>query len=413
MDPALPDAHPAHRRTVAEARRVLRHAPRGQVLVIRTVAAAALLLSLAAGQSFFNNRGLGEIAPPADARIVGLGSPSALSYLNPGINVSLPQTRFNGSILGAGAIGSQAGSDRIVGGIRPGGLHTAVPLPLGARLLLGLDQRFGQDFDIWTDSLPTSGHRYHVVGRGGIYALNGGLAWSIFETASIGVQYSRLLGASREDWQLELAEGSYSSTDTVQINYSGNSLRLGLSVQRRAFAFGALYRPSIDLTAESYRRVHGLIEDSVVTYQLHVPHEFAAGGSYQPVEGMSIVAGFEYRPWSGITVDGAERGFLDAYRLSAGLEYYVTPRYPVRLGYSFSPWYYEAVVPGPFDEQNPISDNSLHLGTSIPIPEFGSLDIGAEVSRRTSNNLTETAGRLFFSLSYRESWGKRTRRWGS
>jgi len=60
----------------------------------------------------------------------------------------------------------------------------------------------------------------------------------------------------------------------------------------------------------------------------------------------------------------------------------------------------------------PITENAVHLGTSIPIPKFGSLDVSGEVLLRSSPVLDEVAGRLMLTLSYTEAWTKRTRRWG-
>ena len=60
----------------------------------------------------------------------------------------------------------------------------------------------------------------------------------------------------------------------------------------------------------------------------------------------------------------------------------------------------------------PITDHRLHLGTSIPIPKFGSLDIAAELSRRDGGYLSETSGYLTLTLAYHEAWLKRTRHWG-
>lgn len=83
----------------------------------------------------------------------------------------------------------------------------------------------------------------------------------------------------------------------------------------------------------------------------------------------------------------------------------------MRVGYSRQTWYYDA---GTFYLQHPapITENGIHLGTSVPIPKFGSLDISGEVLFRSSFVLKETAGRLMLTLAYSEAWTKRTRRWG-
>ncbi len=364
------------------------------------------LLTTALGQSYFNMRGLGQISPPADARIIGLGAPAALSYLNPGILVHLPKASFTGTTEAAGTLGSESGQNRFFGTVRPAGFHSAIPLPLNSRLLLGIDQRFNQDFDVWSESLPDTAYRYHVVGRGGIYALRAGLAKSLFGIASIGIEYNRLIGGSREDWKFELSEGHYVSTDTVELNYSGDALRIGASVQTNLFTLAAHYQPTIKLTAQSSRRVHGVIEDSINTYRLALPNAVALGASVKPLERLIFAAGLDYRPWSGLTVnDTAFQGNRDALRLCIGSRY-LLGSIPLRLGFSYQPWYYSAAG------NQAIIEHRLHLGTSIPIPKFGSLDIAAQISRRSAGQLTETAGSLVLSLAYHEAWLKRTRRWG-
>jgi len=88
----------------------------------------------------------------------------------------------------------------------------------------------------------------------------------------------------------------------------------------------------------------------------------------------------------------------------------------VRVGYSRQTWYYSAVDtyfdPGFQFHNLPITEDGVHLGTSIPIPKFGSLDVSGEILLRHSPVLDEVAGRLMLTLSYSEAWAKRTRRWG-
>jgi hypothetical protein len=133
---------------------------------------AFALAGSAAGQSFFNSRGLGEISPSGDARIAAIAEPSALSTLNPGIFVSLNQTSFSVSAIGVGVLGRQPGrqgeNTRLLRDARPATFSAATPLPLRFRLFGGINQKFGQDFDIWSESLSDTAYRRHVVGRGGI-----------------------------------------------------------------------------------------------------------------------------------------------------------------------------------------------------------------------------------------------------
>jgi hypothetical protein len=379
--------------------------------VIRAAAILAALLGLAAGQSFFNARALGEPAGPAEARIVGVGGPAALSWLNPGILVDLDQTAFGLSVLGNGTIGGSPSGNRFIGTARPAGFHAAVPLPLNTRLRLGLDERFNQDFDTWADSAPGQTWRYQVTGRGGIYSLRAGLAWSFLGVGCIGVEYGRLVGAAREDWRFQVP-GGYESTDTLEIDYFGNTVKAGFAGQTERFSLAASFTPGYELTARSLKKVHGVVEDSVRTSHVGLPWRVDVGAGVNLLERLDLVFGAEYRPWSGMTLNDTLPGWgtRDAWRFSGAAEIGLTDRHPLRVGYSYTDWYYGAVDPD--GGTTPVTAHALHLGTSLPIPSFGSIDIGTELARRSGGGLTEYAGRLMLTLSYREAWERRTRRWG-
>ena len=379
---------------------------------MRALTGILVALAIGQGQSFFNTRGLGELGAPADARSLALGSPAALSYLNPGILVRLDRSAFLVSGIAAGTYGSTDGAGRLIGNVRPAGFVAAIPLPLGLRIQAGVDERFNQDFDIWQDSAPGQPYRYRVTGNGGIYTLRAGLAWSVLDLVCAGVEYGRAIGASREDWRFQLSGETYSSTDTVEVDYAGDALKAGLSFQTERFGIGAFFDAPLELEASSYRLVNGRVEDSITRHRLSIPWTLAVGANASLTNRVDVSAGLEYRPWSDITIDdtASAYGFRDALRASAGVSFGVAPGWPVRLGYSYTDWYYLAAGTG---KGSAPYAHAVHLGTSVPVPGFGSIDIGAEVARRTDGNLTETVGRVMLGLSYREAWLRRTRRWGS
>ncbi len=374
----------------------------------------AVLVALAPAQSFFNTHALGEIVPPADARNTALGGQHALSYRNPGMLVALPKVSFVVTGLAAGTVGTEAGRSRLIGTARPSGFTAAIPLPVGFRLGLGLDNAFNQDFDVWSDTASDSSYRYRVLGRGGIYGLRAGLSYSLFNTACIGVGYTRLLGGSREDWRFEVGEGRYVSTDTVELTCSGNALSAGLSVQTGRFFLSALYEPAAELAAVSTRRVHGVINDSTKSYSLGLPYSISAAVGARPFERAEFVLGAEYRPWTHFSVNDTvhDYEYNDVLRLSGGVEFLATDKLPLRLGYSRQQVYFKSSPPEGMLEPIPISEQVVHLGAGIPVPQFGSLNIGAELIFRSNGYLKETCGRLSVSLAYHEAWLKRNRRWG-
>lgn len=375
----------------------------------RTLVAGLLWCALAAAQSFFNPRGLGEALSPPDAGQLAQGGHAALTGLNPGAVVGLDRTTLRFGGLVSGALGTQDGNTRGIIGARPTGLSGAVPVPAGIRVLFGIEERFNQDFDVWSDSLSDTLYRRRVTGRGGIYSLHVGAAKSFWKTVAIGLEYSYLTGGSREHWLYEVTNG-YTSTDTVETDYRAGTVRAGLGLELGPVSAGAYFEPGIELTARRFKKVHGVVGDSDRTYRLALPWSGGAAVRVRPIDRLGLSLGATMRPWSGATITDSDStfdlGFRDALRLSAGVEFRVAPDYPVRLGYSNSTWYYAA------SSGAVVAEHGISAGTGFAIPKFGSIDVAAEVLLRDTPSLKETAGRLGFTLAYGEVWAKRTRRWG-
>lgn len=359
-------------------------------------------------QSFFNLNGLGEITLPADARYIGLGNPMALTPANPGNFIYLPQTTIKISLTGTGLLARQNTNRRGLGDIRPVGVYGAIPFFHMSRLLFSVDNRFNQDFDIWSEAIADTAYRYHIVNRGGISALNIGLSHSLLNHICIGAQFQQLIGGSRENWHY-WAEGIV-ATDTIEINYTAHNFRLGSAVRFSLFSFNATYDLPLNLTAIRYNHTHGVTADSVRIYQLRLPSTVTVGFSVAPFLNTTFNAGLEIRNWEKVTINESLAGYKNVWRGSIGVETEFIPRHPVRIGYSKSEWYCKCIT------GEPITESGIHLGTGIPLPKFGALDIGAEVNIRTGKTpvglLQETIGKLTLTLAYQEFWAKRTRRWG-
>lgn len=382
---------------------------------MRAIVLALVIATVTFGQSYFNSRGLGEIPPTGDARIAGMGDPFALSTANPGMLVNLPQTSFSLTGIGVIAVGTSNGNTRAFGTARPSAIDIAIPLPVGARLYAGAREWFNQDFDIWSESLADTAYRRHVVARGGISSLNAGIAKSLFGKLAFAAGYVHVLGGAREDWRFEIDNGRYTAVDTVEIDYSANTFELGASYQHRLFSLAAHFQPATELTATRFRRVHGVVGDSEVGYHISVPYTLRLAAGATPMKTLSVALSLEIRPWSGTTIHrdaettNVATGFVDSRRVSVGAEYELFDGYPIRAGYSFGDMYFN--VPGADQTPTSIFEQTAHVGTSLPVPKFGSLDIAGEVVLRRAT-MTEVSGRLMLTLAYREAWGRRTRRWG-
>uniref|UniRef100_A0A7V3PT42 DUF5723 domain-containing protein n=1 Tax=candidate division WOR-3 bacterium TaxID=2052148 RepID=A0A7V3PT42_UNCW3 len=367
-----------------------------------------VFLTGVSAQSFFNLNGLGEITPPADARYMALGNPFSFTYANPGNFVELKSTSVKTSLTGSGIIGQQNHNQRALGEVKPSAVYAAVPVFNYSRIVLSVDTRFNQDFDVWSESLADTTWRYHIVSRGGIYGLNIGLVQSLLNHICVGVQFGQLLGGSRENWHY-WAEGNI-ATDTIEINYTARNFRLGSSIRFAVFSLCGTYDLPLNLTANRFMHIHGVTTDSLATYHLHIPSIITFGFSAVPYRKTEIYTALEIRNWAGASINNSAAGYRNTCRGSIGLEYEPIPAHPFRLGYSIGNWYCSGAG------EEPILETGVHFGTGFPLPKFGAVDVAGEIIRRTSrtqgSRLEEIIGRLNLTLAYEEVWSKRTRRWG-
>jgi len=368
-------------------------------------------ISLTFAQSFFNMNGLGEPAYSATGRSAALGNPVALSSGNPGNFIHLSQTSLEMTLLGIGTIGQQSALTRAIANIRPATVYGAVPLPTRTRILLGIDEIFNQEFDVWSESLSDTLPRHHIQSRGGIYALNAGIAQSFLSHICLGLLIRPYLGGVRENWSYITPEGTI-ATDTIAIDYAAFTTRLGAALQFNPVTVAVSYDPPLNLSARRLKLIHGVIRESRRTYQIKLPSILNLGAAIGPIWKIDHFAlGLEMRPWNKATIDNNTAEYLSTLRPSFGIEYELLPDHPLRLGYSMNTWYCLNSA-----THKPIKENSFHLGIGIPIPKFGNIDIGSEIFIRTSPTasgvLKETSARLMFTLAYKETWAKRTRRWG-
>lgn len=368
-------------------------------------------LSLNFAQSFFNMNGLGEPAYSATSQTAALGNPVALSSGNPGNFIHLSQTSLEMTLLGIGTIGQQATMTRALAGVRPATFYGAVPLPTRTRILVAVDEIFNQDFDVWSESLSDTLSRHHIQSHGGIYALSAGIAQSFLSHFCLGFYLRPHLGGVRENWSYITPEGTI-ATDTIAIDYSAFNARFGASLQFNPVTLALSYDLPLNLTAQRWKLIHGVITDTFRTYKIELPATVNLGAKIGPIWKINqFTLGLEMRPYDKATINNTSANYRSVFRPSFGIEYELLPDHPLRLGYSMTNWYCLNSA-----TNQPIQEKTLHLGTGFPVPKFGSIDIGTEIRFRTSQTssglLRETSARLLLTLAYKETWAKRTRRWG-
>ncbi len=377
-----------------------------------TIIVFALLTTVCVySQSFFSMRGLGEQIIYTDAISSSLGGLVSLGRENPSFPISLDKTTFYASILPSLVLGSENGSNRGTYDIRPLSVDGKIPLPYGFRVGLKLSEQFNQNFNIYSDSTQFSNYwvRRHIVGQGGIYRITGGIGKSVFDDhLTLGFEYSKLLGQSMERWFFEVMNGNYLTIDTINTNYSGNSIRFGATSKISFLTLGIMAENILPVMINSNVVTHGIVIDSVKGLKFTAPYNIGCGVAIDKFFKTTLFLDVFYENWSNTKLaDTLSTGYKNSMKFSIGAEHWLNDNYPVRVGLR----YYQTYLSDHTGKQ--INEVALTCGSSVKIPKFGFLDYSLEILQRQGKDLKETIARLNFSLSYDEAWKKRTRRWGN
>lgn len=360
-----------------------------------------VLPSLALAHSFFAPRGLGEATNLSHARWVGLGSPEGISHQNPALGVWLRIPTFYLTGLYELVYGVEGGEARGATDLRIPGLGATVPLGLGFGLGVRLDERFNQDFDLYSPVVEGEfRYRRHVVGRGGIYRA-GFSAWKrCFNSLGFGVEYGWMFGGSTEYWALSPVEGGPVIPDTIGTAYSGGGFRAGGVIRvGGVFELAGFYETRARLGL--WGRVGSPGGERHYSKELTLPGSYGVGAEFEPTPRVGVLFDFSSLPYEKVEV-GGHRG----NRYSLGVEYWPSPRVPLRLGLRSAEWYTRAAG------GEVIHEDGLGIGSMIPIRGWGSFNYSVEVVHRQGGRLKEWGARLVGTLSFEEEWRFRERRWG-
>lgn len=359
-----------------------------------------LLPSLALAYSFFAPRGLGEATNLSHARWVGLGSPEGISHQNPALGVWLRTPTFYLTGLYELVYGIEGDKARGSTDLRIPGLGASIPLGLGFGLGVRLDERFNQDFDLYSPVVDGEfEYRHHVVGRGGIYRA-GFSAWKrCLNSLGLGIEYGWMFGGSTEYWALSPEEGGPLIADTIALAYSGGGFRAGGVIRVGIFELASFYETRAELGLSG--RVSSPAGEHRYSGELSLPGSYGVGVRFEPAPRMGLLFDFYSLPYEEIEV-GGYRG----NRYSLGVEYWLSPRVPLRFGLRSGEWYTRAA------EGEVIHEDALSIGSLIPIRGWGGFHYSLEVVHRQGGEMGEWGARLVTTLSFEEEWRLRERRWG-
>jgi opacity protein-like surface antigen len=355
-------------------------------------------------------KGFGEEVLFSHACATGLGGLVGLSHENPAYPLILNKTEFHATVVGKLAYGQQTGKNRLIYNIQPLSLHGNIPLPYKFSIGFKLSELFNQNFDVYSESIPVANYwtRRHIVGKGGIYGLSAQMAKRLLDDKlGLGFEYTKIIGQELEQWNFEVFEGSYQTSDTVEIRYSAHRLRAGVGASLSDLVIGLVYEQNLIGTISQKVISHNSIVDSVSGVKFNLPQGIGVGLSYAGIYKTVLYADLFYRNWSATTInDTVISRYINSMKISLGVEYALKENLPLKVGIRYYQSYLKDI-----NGKN-ITEYALTLGSRMPITNFGGIDYSLEIMQRQGQDIKETIGRLNFSFAYEEAWKKRTRRWG-
>lgn len=369
-----------------------------------------VIMQSVSAQSFFSMKGFGEEILVTDAYASGLGGLVVLSNENPAYPLVLNKTEFHATVLSNFVYGQQTGRRRMIYDIRPLLFHGKVPLPYKFSFGVKLSEIFNQNFDVYSESIPVANYwtRRHIVGKGGIYCISAQLGKRLFnDKLSFGLEYSKLIGQAVEQWNFEVFQGSYLTSDTVEIEYSAHRLRFGLITDLSYLTIGIIAEDILAGTINQNVMSHNSIVNSASGIKINLPNSLGLGLSFDRIPKTTLFADFFLRNWSQTTIDDTVvNRYSNSMKVSLSAEYYLKENLPLRIGVR----YYQSYQPD-FSGCN-IKEYALAAGSRVMILKFGGFNYSLELIQRQGHYVKEMIGRFYFSLAYEEVWKKRTRRWG-
>lgn len=357
-----------------------------------------VLILLILSQSFFSTRGLGEDLLLSDAVMGAYGRRVSLSLLNPAYGSKFPAASFFLTGLGEMVYAHEERRGRLFWGIRPETFITLIPIPYGFGLSLGVYEKFNQDFDIFSDSISSSGisYRHHVRSEGGVYRASIGGWKDFFNLVSIGSEYNYLFGGSTEEWLLEILGGEHLTKDSCSIKYRGGCFTTGLLVKTRLFSFGALYESDVKLNISTHIKTVAQTDSFKLNGSL--PYSYGFGFILSPIKDLQLSLDYFKRTWAD-TIGKMEFVNSDKYSLGVGYR-------SLRIGYGHTNW------ASPSSKGSPIKEDMVSIGYPLPLRPWGTLQLCLGMGMRKGDGLTEEIGRVSFTFFFQEPWKKRKRKWG-
>lgn len=270
--------------------------------------------------------------------IQGLGEDLGVFQLPFVANDKLGQVQF--VILPEFSILNEAYDFRGIFWTNPFQLKVAVPVYRGFYFSAGNRERFNQTFDIYSEN---DGLRIHLMGRGGIEEVYGGIN-KLFSWGAVCARGSYLLGKSAEIWHYHIS--NYTLADTFTADYEG-----------MIFSAGVRFK-IIDI---AYEFLGSLTHNNNTEIELPERLSIGLSPSFKKLK-FSLL--FEHSFWEDYS--GPNRFKISVIKNN------------LSVGYAFNPWYLKGV-----------QENRLDFSLNFPVKNVGFVNIGFASSLRIKDNIRE------------------------
>ncbi len=326
--------------------------------------------------------------------------------LNPSLLGSIRETVLSMSLDSEVSQHSDGSGESWTSAFRISDVRFAVPLPYQMVAGVSVNKRFDMGLDISgvPGSVDTIEYERSFTSRGGIYSTSILLAREIGDYGSLGLSFNLLAGSVVEEWLTEFPDSELRSTrDSLRYDFFGGSSSLGaLAKIGKAFSFGF----SLTTPAGIREGLSPQSPDWAEPKKCTFPWVYAGGCSYRLGDRFVVASDLAFYPWEGFRLDGKEaERYLNTHRLALGFQ--LLPRrdefaplwrkFPLRIGYYNSPWYFKAKEGGRIGEQ------FLTLGLSLPVSD-GRIHMSLELGERKGGDLRERVLRGAVTLSGWERW---------
>ncbi|MCX6147141.1 MAG: hypothetical protein NTW25_07810 [Candidatus Kapabacteria bacterium] len=383
---------------------------------------------LADGGSNYSIFGIGDLNKSSGPSYESMAGTSVAMPLETAINLNNPAMwsyntstrfqvgyRFNQNLVSDANQSLYQNNGKIDGFHILFSIDTSIGLSSGLGLFSNSSQNYyvSSPLDLTIDSIRASGKTL-FQGTGGITSMYFGLSVKPLNFLSIGLQGKAYFGVS-DDIVRSLFNENYTFESLSRQNrsFKGGSFRPGISLLFENFTFGAFYETSPTMTSKNTTTYYSsLNKDTLFTSstEFAIPSSFGIGLSY--LTGKFLI-GFDYKAQNFTNFNFKKLNnveYTNGSNISLGIMRYgstmagssLLDKISYKFGAGYNKLYYKV-------NGKDIDEMYGSLGTSIPMPGTGVLELSLTIGKRGTTNdglIQEIFAKLGVCVSIGDVWFK-------